>query len=435
MSRVIVIGGGPAGMMAAGTAAENGAEVTLLEKNEKLGKKLYITGKGRCNVTNNTSIQGLLSNTISNPKFLQSAYNALNAQEFMAFIERLGTPLKTERGGRVFPVSDKAEDITKALALHMRKHKVNVALNCTVTNIQKLPGQLLFTVHTTGKSYQGDAVIIATGGLSYQSTGSTGDGYGFAKHFAHSIKPTNPSLVPLTVAQPWVKDLAGLSLRNVKLCIQPIKNEDVQNSTPEPKQTKHTNKAGWEQSPHLIGEMLFTPTGITGPIVLSASAYIAKHLDIGQQFLIEIDLKPALSHQQLDTRILRDFEESKNKDFANSLDGLLPKRLISTIIELSKIDPSKKVNTITKQERQNLCSLLKAMPLVATKTNGYREAVITQGGISVNEVNPSTMMSKKEPGLFFAGEVLDVDALTGGYNLQIAFSTGYLAGQYSAWLS
>ena len=405
-------------MIAAGTAAENGARVTLLEKNEKLGKKLYITGKGRCNLTNNTDIPGLLSQTISNPRFLQSAFHALDVPGLMAFFESLGTPLKTERGGRVFPVSDKAEDITKALATHMCRNGVKVELNCQVQGITAVePSRLRqnFQVHTYNRAYHADAIIIATGGLSYPSTGSTGDGHKFAKSIGHSVTPTYPSLVPLTVEESWVTDLTGLSLRNVRCTARQLSGKPA---------------VLYEE----MGEMLFTPTGVTGPIILRASAYLTEKLasGTGTPIRLEIDLKPALSHEQLDARILRDFAENQNKNFANALDGLLPQRLINTVISLSQIPPEKKVNTITKKERQNLVGILKALPLTPTKTTGYKEAVITRGGVAVKEINPSTMMSKKLPGLFFAGEVLDVDAMTGGYNLQIAFSTGYLAGRSAA---
>ena len=393
-------------MIAAIAAAENGAKVTLLEKNEKLGKKLYITGKGRCNVTNNTDISGLIEHTLTNPRFLQSAFHAFDATALMAFFENMGTPLKTERGGRVFPVSDKADDITKALTTRMKRLGVDVRLNCCVREIDTSNG---FEIRTNADKFVYDAVIIATGGLSYPSTGSTGDGYKFARELRHSVTATYPSLVPLNVAETWVHDLVGLSLRNVKLICR-------------------AKKILYEET----GEMLFTPTGITGPIVLRASAFLTEKLAKGENIACEIDLKPALTYEQLDARILRDFAESLNKNFANSLDGLLPQRLINTIIELSEISPEKKVNTISKNERHTLVKLLKALPLSPTKTTGYKEAVITKGGVNVKEINPSTMMSKLCPGLFFAGEVLDVDAMTGGYNLQIAFSTGYLAGKSAA---
>jgi len=471
MRTVVVIGGGPAGMLAAGTAAEHGAKVILLEKNEKLGKKLYITGKGRCNLTNNTDIQGLLAHTVSNPRFLQSAFHALDAHGLMAFFEKLGTPLKTERGGRVFPVSDRADDITKALVAYMRRHGVDVRLNCSVQNITSG-----FNVQTSIGTIAADAVIIATGGLSYPSTGSTGDGFKFAKSFDHTVAPTFPSLVPIAVSEAWVADLEGLSLRNVKCVIreapQPCHSEKGFSPTKQSKSATDSSPChsgldpesscnGLQAKPTTIntdetcstassvkiagqarndkrhpilyeetGEMLFARNSITGPIILRASAFLTQKLNTPLR--LEIDLKPALTPEQLDARILRDFAEAQNKNFANALDNLLPQRLISVIIALSQIPPDKKVNAITKQERQALVALLKALPLTPTKTTGYNEAVITKGGVTVKEINPSTMQSKKHPGLFFAGEVLDVDALTGGYNLQIAFSTGYLAGYCAA---
>ena len=429
MKNVIVIGGGPAGMIAAGVAAENGANVTLLEKNEKLGKKLYITGKGRCNLTNNTDIQGLLAQTISNPRFMQSAYNAFTPADLMAFFQSLGTPLKTERGNRVFPVSDKSEDITKALVGWMKKCGVKVELGCEVVGANCVhPHE--FTVTTLTRTYHTHSVIIATGGLSYPSTGSTGDGFKFAKDFSHTVTSTFPSLVPINVAEAWVAELTGLSLRNVRLtagAALPLPEGSVAGLCP-------TERRGLGQRLMFneLGEMLFTHDGVTGPLVLRASAFLTEKLAESQPLMLEIDLKPALSHEQLDTRILRDFAESQNKNFANALDALLPKRLIATVIALSQILPNTKVNAITKKQRQNLVSLIKALPLTPTKTTGYREAVITKGGVAVKEINPSTMMSKIHPGLFFAGEVLDVDAMTGGYNLQIAFSTGYVAGKNAA---
>jgi len=416
MRTVVVIGGGPAGMIAAGTAAEHGAKVILLEKNEKLGKKLYITGKGRCNLTNNTDIQGLLAHTVSNPRFMQSAFHALEAAALMAFFEKLGTPLKTERGGRVFPVSDKADDITRTLAAYVRMGDVDIRLNCAVQSVDAVASG--FVVRTSAGSIPADAVVIATGGLSYPSTGSTGDGFKFAKSFDHTVTPTFPSLVPIAVSEPWVADLEGLSLRNVKLTASSAPSRSSQAQRP----------IVYEEA----GEMLFARTSVTGPIILRASAFLTEKLAQGISFSLEIDLKPALSYEQLDARILRDFAEAKNKNFANALDNLLPQRLIDVVVKLSQIPPCKKVNAITKQERQALVAILKALPLTPTKTTGYNEAVITKGGIAVKEINPSTMMSKKHPGLFFAGEVLDVDALTGGYNLQIAFSSGYLAGYCAA---
>jgi len=425
--------------MAAGAAASLGADVILLEKNDKPGRKLHITGKGRCNLTNNTDIPGLMVHVLSNPRFLNSALRAMDVPALMEFFEARNVPLKTERGGRVFPVSDKSSDITKALQSFMRAGGVKIKLNhpvreilspteCTVEPHARETGdrQEGFVVHTGDAFFQADAVIIATGGLSYPATGSTGDGYAFAKALGHTVTPVSPSLVPLVTAEPWVADLEGLSLRNVRATIKTAKSS--------------ADDIIYEET----GEMMFTRTGVTGPIILRASAFLTptectgepnmRH-EAGGKFdgiMLAIDLKPALSPEQLDKRVLRDFSESKNKNFANALDDLLPKRLIHTIISLSKIPPEKKVNTVTKEERHALVALLKNLPLTPTGTTGYKEAVITKGGIDVREVNPSTMMSKKTPGLFFAGEVLDVDAMTGGYNLQIAFSTGWLAGKKAA---
>ncbi|MCL1862904.1 MAG: NAD(P)/FAD-dependent oxidoreductase [Defluviitaleaceae bacterium] len=406
MNRIVVIGGGPSGMMAAASAAENGAHVVLLEKNEKLGKKLYITGKGRCNITNDTDVEGLLTNTVTNPRFLNSAFYTMDSQTLMAFPAFAEVPFKTERGGRVFPQSDKADDINRALEKYLQKLGVKTFLN---TAVKKIIKNNTFMVTTHAKTYEAEAVIIATGGLSYPSTGSTGDGYEFAKKMGHTVTETNPALVPLITAETWVKDLEGLSLKNV--CCT----------------AKANNKTVYEET----GEMLFTRKGVTGPLILSASAYLSGRL-ADKNASLSIDLKPALSTEQLDARILRDFEKFQNKNFANALDELLPKRIITIIIELSGISPHKKVNSITKKERAGLVSLLKNLHLTPTSTAGYNEAVITKGGINVREINPSTLMSKKTQNLFFAGEVLDVDALTGGYNLQIAFSTGRLAGLSAA---
>ena len=405
MTDIVIIGGGPAGMMAAGIAATQGIAAILLEKNEKLGKKLHITGKGRCNLTNNTDISGLMSHVVSNPRFLHSAFNAMDSPALMAFFEGQGVPLKTERGGRVFPVSDKADDINQALKAFLRKTGAKVELNCAVKSIIHTGKH--FLVRTGSTTIQANAVIIATGGLSYPTTGSTGDGYTWAKAMGHKIAPTHPSLVPLKAPEPWIPALEGLSLKNVKCTVR-------------------TKSVLYEE----IGEMLFTGTGVSGPLILSASAYLADKLD--KNPTITIDLKPGLTPDQLDTRLLRDFEAHKNKDFRNALDGLLPQRLIETIIALSNIPPSKKIHTITRAERQSLAHLLKNLQICPTSSAGYKEAVITKGGINTREVNPSTLMSKHVPGLFFAGEVLDVDALTGGYNMQIAFSTGYLAGVAAA---
>jgi len=345
---------------------------------------------------------------------MQSAFHAMNSQDLMNFFENLDLPLKTEQGKRVFPVSDKAGHVTDALANYMQKAGVKVKLNCIVHGVAcASDARSKFIIHTDAGQLESDLIIIATGGLSYPSTGSTGDGYGFARNLGHTIEPTHPSLVPLVANEPWVKELEGLSLRNVSISVD--------------FSACNARRAARGRSPHLneSGEMLFTHTGVSGPLILCASAYLTDKLPAK----LQIDLKPGLTHEQLDTRMLRDFSENQNKDFANALDGLLPKRLIETIIKLSEIPPDKKVHAITRSERQSLVTLLKGLTITATKTTGYKEAVITKGGVNVKEVNPSTLMSKKIPGLFFAGEVLDVDALTGGYNLQIAFSTGYLAGR------
>ena len=419
---VVVIGGGPAGMIAAGRAASFGKSVMLVEKNEKLGKKLFITGKGRCNVTNNTDNASIMKNVVSNPRFLYSAFNLFDSSSLMDFFESLGVSLKTERGGRVFPASDMSGDIIDALKLYMKQGGVNVKLNTVVKNITNINSGYILEMQASEKKPESEcfrsrlskidkaagsenyikefkSVIIATGGLSYPSTGSTGDGFRFAKNFGHTVIPVFPSLVPLITMEDWVKDLEGLSLKNVRL------------------KTDGFNE---------LGEMMFTSDGLTGPLTLSASAYVCDKLDKPKEFFI--DLKPGLDFEILDARVLRDFSESQNKDFENALGKLFPARLISTIVKLSEIEPTKKVNMITKAERRRFVRLIKALPITVTATNGFREAVITKGGVNVKEINPSSLMSKKVPGLYFAGEVLDVDALTGGYNLQIAFSTGYLAG-------
>jgi predicted Rossmann fold flavoprotein len=399
MIRIAVIGGGPAGMLAAGTAAENGAEVVLLEKNEKLGKKLHITGKGRCNITNDTDVSGLLEHVVTNPRFLNSAFYTFDSHALMNFHAFANVPFKTERGGRVFPESDKADDVNQALARWLGEVGVDVKLKTEVLKICEG-----FTIHTREKTFRADALIIATGGLSYPSTGSTGDGYAFAKTFGHDIVKTFPALVPLITDEKWVASLEGLSLKNVRCT------------------AKNANgKILYED----IGEMMFTAKGVTGPLILRASSKLCDNMHGAKIF---IDLKPALSAEKLDARILRDFAEMKNKNFANALDELLPRRLIETVIELSLIPPDKKVNEITRAERQSLVNILKSLPLTPVATAGYREAVITKGGVNVREINPSTLMSKLQPGLFFAGEVIDTDAKTGGYNMQIAFSTGRLAG-------
>jgi hypothetical protein len=388
-------------MMAAIAAASSGkASVVLLEKNEKLGKKLHLTGKGRCNVTNATDINNHMAHVLRNPRFLYSAYNRLDSTALMALLEGLGIPLKVERGRRVFPESDNANDINQALAARLEVLKVRVILRHAVTGIDY---DGFFHIHGKGTT-DTDVLILATGGLSYPSTGATGEGFSFAERLGHTIVPTYPSLVPLTAEEPWLPTLAGLSLRNVRLNV------------------RLGNKTVYEET----GEMLFTHEGVSGPLILSASAYLAGRM--AEKPVLNLDVKPGLTHEQLDARVLRDFAEQQNKDFINALGGLLPQRLIAAVVEICGIPPETKVNAITRAQRGRLVNTLKNITILPTGAVGYKEAVITRGGIDTREVNPSTLMSKKIPGLFFAGECLDVDALTGGYNLQIAFSTGHLAG-------
>jgi len=405
MKKIIVIGGGAAGMLAAIAAAEEGADVLLLEKNEKLGKKIYITGKGRCNVTNACETEDLLKNIVTNRRFLYSALYAFTNNQTMQFFEECGVPLKIERGERVFPVSDKSSDVINGLARKLKQVGVTVRLNATVNKVRAEDGRVTGVILQNGEKLGCDACIVATGGLSYASTGSTGDGYSFAKLCGHTLTECYPSLVGLKIAEPFAKELEGLSLKNVSLRVVQAKKELYQG----------------------FGELVFTADGISGPLVLSASSVVTDKFSRGE-ITVFLDLKPALAKEELDARILRDFEEAKNKQFRNALDKILPQRLIRVIIGLCGISEEKQVNSVTKQERAKLVDVLKGMEMHIKKTGGFNEAVITKGGVSVREVNPSTMESKLTSGLYFAGEVLDVDALTGGYNLQIAWSTGYLAG-------
>ena len=409
MKKIIVVGGGPAGMMAAITAAKAGHQVSLYEQNEKLGKKLFITGKGRCNVTNDCDPEELLRNVITNPKFLYSAFYDFTAQNCMEFFEEIGVRLKVERGNRVFPQSDHSSDIIRALEYEMRRLGVEIHLNTAVKSVltdeqseeQRCVGIML----SDGKKVSADCVLLATGGISYPLTGANGSGLEMAQRSGHKVTDLYPALVPLCTQETWCHDLMGLSLRNVSAKI------------------KNGKKVLYEG----FGEMLFTHFGVSGPLILSASSKAVKQLQKGNLELL-IDLKPALTQEQLDKRILRDFEKAHNKQLKNALSDLLPARLIPVMIQLSGISPEKKVNELTKAERLAFGSLLKAVPLTVTETGDFKEAIITQGGVSVKEINPSTMESKKVKGLYFAGECMDVDALTGGFNLQIAWSTGYLAG-------
>lgn len=404
MAKVLIIGGGAAGMMAAVSAAQGGHDVHLFEKNEKLGKKIYITGKGRCNVTNACDTDELFRNIITNPKFMYSSIYTFDNNMVQAFFENEGCPLKTERGNRVFPVSDKSYDIINALMRALKRLGVRICLNSHVTDIVSEENEVKGII-VNDKFVPGDSVIIATGGYSYPSTGSTGEGHVFAQKMGHTVTKCSPALVPFTVKEEWVKDLQGLSLKN---CLVTITDE---------------GKKLYEA----FGELLFTHFGVSGPTVLSASSVVVDIIKKKELNLI-IDLKPALDESQLDERILRDFDDVRNKDFVNSLDKLYPKSMIPVIIERSGINPHCKVNEIKKTERRRLVELTKKFSLTLTGLRGFNEAIITHGGVSVKDVNPATMMSKHVKGLYFAGEILDVDALTGGFNLQIAWSTGYLAG-------
>lgn len=403
--KVVIIGAGAAGMMAAIAAAEHADEVCVLEKNERLGKKLYITGKGRCNLTNACDTEDLFENILTNRKFLYSAIYSFDNKMVCDFFEGEGIRLKTERGGRVFPLSDHSYDIIDALSGAMKSKNVEIKLNTTVTGICVKDGTVTGVMTKTEK-ISCDKVIVATGGLSYPSTGSTGDGMFFAKELGHSIKECRPSLCPFNCEEKWVKDLSGLALKNVGIRIELSGRKQYED----------------------FGEMLFTHFGVSGPVILTASASKPGDEISAHPLSLYIDLKPALSEDELDARILRDFEEEKNKNFNNSLNKLLPKSLISVIIDKSGIDPYKKVNEITKEERRNLTLAIKNLKLTLTSLRDYNEAIITKGGVNVKEINPQTMESKLVSGLYFAGEVLDLDAKTGGFNLQIAWSTGHLAG-------
>lgn len=408
MSKVLVIGGGAAGMMAAVFAARNGQEVYLFEKNEKPGKKIFITGKGRCNITNAGDMDTLFASVTRNPKFLYSAFYGFTNEQTITFFEELGVPVKIERGNRVFPVSDHSSDVISALSREMNRLGVQVELNTEVTSIvtemaetQRVRGIRL----KNGREIAGDACIVATGGISYPSTGSTGDGFRFAKETGHQVTELFPSLVPMEVKEWYAKELMGLSLRNVSAAIYDGK------------------KKLYEE----FGEMLFTHYGVSGPIIISASSYIGEKLT-EKELRLSIDLKPALTKEQLDQRVLRDFEENRNKRFKNSVDRLFPAKLKPIMIELSGISPEKKVNEISKEERNRFVNLIKDFSMTLTGLRSYKEAIITKGGVSVKEIDPGTMESKKVKGLYFAGEVLDLDALTGGFNLQIAWSTAAAAG-------
>ena len=460
--RVLVIGGGAAGMMAAIAAADAGAQVCLIEKNEKLGKKLFITGKGRCNVTNAASLDTFFANVCTNSKFLYSAIYGFDNRAMMEWLEQAGCPLKIERGDRVFPVSDHSSDVIAAFQRELKRHKIDILFNTTVQSLviqesaqsddnnavdetypdqsceisvgkahgrekkdkrPKIKKRVVGVRLADGRVFAADSVIVCTGGLSYPATGSTGDGHRLAAQAGFKVTACSPSLVPFEVQEDWCAELMGLSLKNVEIKLI----------------------LGGRELYRGFGEMLFTHFGVSGPLILSASSFYGRQgckkdnkkdrktdNKNDSYSKLYIDLKPAMDTEQLDRRLLRDFEENKNRQFKNALSGLLPGKLIPVMVRLSGIDPEKKVNEITREERREFVHLLKELPLTVTGTRGYEEAIITRGGVSVKEINPSSMETRAVRGLFFAGEVLDVDALTGGFNLQIAWSTGHLAGVSAA---
>ena len=410
MSHVIVVGGGAAGMFAAIAAAKNGHQVTLYEKNEKLGKKIFITGKGRCNITNAADMEELFDAVVTNSKFLYSSFYGYTNQNVIDFFEDAGVPVKIERGNRVFPISDHSSDVIRALERELKKVGVKVCLNTEVKSVEAEKGKFNKVVLKDTTTQTADACIVATGGLSYRSTGSTGDGFRFAENVGHKVTQCFPSLVPMETKEPWICELQGLSLRNVEAKILDGKKELYKD----------------------FGEMLFTHFGVSGPLIISASSYVGKKFmdKNGQktELTLEIDLKPALTEEQLDQRVLRDFEENHNRQFKNAITKLFPTKLIPVMLELGGIDPEKKVNSIEKEERKQFVHLIKHFRMTLTGLRDYPEAIITKGGVNVKEIDPGTMESKLVKGLYFAGEVLDLDALTGGFNLQIAWSTGYAAG-------
>lgn len=410
MKKVIVIGGGAAGMMAAITAAKNGCQVDLFEQNEKLGKKIFITGKGRCNLTNACDIENLFRAVLRNPKFLYSSFYGFTNEQTMEFFEEAGLELKTERGERVFPNSDHSSDVIRVLKQELQKNNADVYLYTKADSMVIADGKFCGVKKADGEIVRADACIVATGGYSYQSTGSTGDGYRFAKEAGHKVQELVPALVPMTAKEEWVKELQGLSLRNVEVRIFQKKKKLYEG----------------------FGEMLFTHYGVSGPLVLTASSLVGRKLK-QEELRFVIDLKPALSKEQLDQRVLREFEENHNKQFGNAVEKLFPAKLRPVMLELCGIDPRKRVHEITREERQHFVELIKNLELTLTGLRGFSEAIITSGGVNVKEIDPGTMESKLVKGLYFAGEVLDLDAQTGGFNLQIAWSTGYTAGLAAAY--
>lgn len=403
MSRVLVIGGGASGMMAAVAAAEGGDSVCLIEKNEKLGKKLFITGKGRCNVTNAADVETHLANVCINEKFLYSAFYGFDNTAVMNFLERAGCPLKVERGGRVFPRSDRSSDVIAAFQRELKRLGVEILLRTEVRELTYSDDKITGVTLTDRRRLRADRVIVCTGGVSYPATGSTGDGYRFAEATGHRLTERRPALVPFNIKETWCRQVMGLALKNVALRMMCDGSRVYEG----------------------FGEMLFTHFGVSGPLVLTASSYYRA----GSKAELQIDLKPALDEGQLDKRLQRDFEENRNRQFQNGLKGLFPASLIPVMVSLSGISSEKKTGEITREERRAFGRLIKGIPMTVTGTRGFEEAIITRGGVSVRDVDPSTMESKRMEGLYFAGEVLDLDGLTGGFNLQIAWSTGYLAGR------
>jgi len=413
--KTLIIGGGPAGMMAAISAAEENEEVVLIEKNSTLGRKLLITGKGRCNITSSIAIEDFIKNVPGNGRFLYSAFSNFSNQDIIDLMKKNGVEVKEERGNRIFPVTDKAQSVLDAFINEIRKHKnIKVMLNCKVKSIMQKEGIAIGALLESGEKVYSDRVILATGGKSYPLTGSTGDGYKMAKEVGHTVVDARGSLVPIKADTDICQRLQGLSLRNVKIAfIDKDKSKEIYDD---------------------FGEMLFTHFGVSGPTILSGSAHLLRYKDVDSKIkersiVLKIDLKPALSEEELDKRVLRDFEEFKNKEFKNSLEKLLPKKMIDVVIDLSGIDRYKKVNEITKEERLSLVKLLKDFEITIDGFRPVEEAIVTAGGVSIKEINPKTMESKIVSGLFFAGEIIDVDAYTGGFNLQIAYSTGYTAGK------
>ena len=405
MKKVVIIGAGPAGMTAAYSASQNGVDVVLVEKNERVGRKLLITGKGRCNITNNCEVEELIANVNTNGKFLYSAFYTFTNDAVKEMFESLGVRLKTERGNRVFPESDRAMDVVDAMARLIKRKNIKLVTGKTVKDIKEKNGKVESVVLSDGKEIKAEAVIIATGGASYQRTGSTGDGYRLAEKLGHKITPLKPSLIGLEIQEDFVHKLKGLSLRNVAINVYGKKNKKIYDD---------------------FGEMEFTDYGVDGPIIKSASCIMR---DLSKEsYKISLDLKPALDHEKLDKRVQRDFQKYINKRFENSLSDLLPSKMISVVVELSGIDPATPVNSITKEERRNLVNTIKNIEMHVKRYRPMEEAIVTSGGVKTSEINSSTMESKLVEGLYFAGEVIDVDAYTGGFNLQIAFSTGYLAG-------